>query len=85
MKFPCKRCGLCCRNIGDVPQLADFDDGTGVCIHLTKDSLCDIYAERPVWCNVEKLYELSYKHLISEKDWIEANSRVCRELMGRRT
>lgn len=83
MKFPCKKCGLCCRSIGDVPQLADFNDGTGVCIHLTNDNQCDIYNERPIWCNVEKLYELAFKDKISEETWIEANTKICNQLLSK--
>ena len=55
-RFNCDRCGLCCRSIGGIPQLKQFDRGDGVCCHLTDANLCDIYESRPEVCNVEKMY-----------------------------
>ena len=55
-RFNCDRCGLCCRSIGGIPQLKQFDRGDGVCCHLTDANLCDMYESRPEVCNVEKMY-----------------------------
>ena len=55
-RFHCGRCGLCCRQIGGIPQLARFDRGDGVCRHLTDGNLCDIYETRPEVCSVERMY-----------------------------
>lgn len=55
-RFNCDRCGLCCRSIGGIPQLKQFDRGDGVCRHLTDANLCDMYESRPEVCNVEKMY-----------------------------
>lgn len=54
--FNCDCCGLCCRNIGGIPQLRQYDLGDGVCCHLTDANLCDIYESRPEVCNVERMY-----------------------------
>ncbi len=54
--FACDRCGLCCRLIGNIPQLTHFDRGDGVCCHLTDANLCDMYESRPEVCSVERMY-----------------------------
>ena len=55
-RFRCDRCGICCRSIGGIPQLRQYDRGDGVCCHLTDANLCDMYESRPEVCNVEKMY-----------------------------
>jgi len=55
-RFNCDRCGLCCRSIGGIPQLKQYDRGDGVCCHLTDANLCDMYESRPEVCNVERMY-----------------------------
>jgi Fe-S-cluster containining protein len=55
MSFHCDRCGLCCRLLTGIPQLAAFDRGDGVCRYLV-DNLCSIYENRPDICNVDKMY-----------------------------
>lgn len=69
MEFCCDKCGKCCRLLGGIPQLATFDRGDGVCIHL-QGNLCDIYESRPDICNVEKMFsrfsqEMNYEQYIS--------------------
>ena len=54
--FECDCCGLCCRLIGNIPQLKHFDRGDGVCCHLTDANLCDMYESRPEVCSVERMY-----------------------------
>ena len=58
MRFHCDKCGLCCRSLKFVPQLAAFDRGDGVCRYLTGSNLCQIYDTRPDICNVDKMYAL---------------------------
>lgn len=71
--FECKMCGMCCRNIkrykeqvypilkellgGAIPNF-EIKDIDGVCIHLTEDNRCSIYAQRPILCNTEKMFDL---------------------------
>ena len=45
--FTCTKCGFCCRNIGEIPELAEFHTGDGICIHLSDENLCNIYANLP--------------------------------------
>lgn len=81
--FICTKCGLCCRNIDKIPELADFQKGDGVCIHLSDDNLCNIYSTRPDICNVEKMYEINYKAIISKEEYEKMNMEGCRVLQGK--
>jgi len=75
-EFPCIGCGICCTKVGEhfknydvYPKylqktLDDFpyqvsEDGT--CDQLTDKGLCGVYKDRPLACNMEKLYD--------ERDW----------------
>lgn len=78
--FPCVRCGLCCRSIGSIKQLRKLNDGSGKCIHLHQDNLCEIYHRRPLWCNVEEAYKHMFLHLMTEKEFIVRNLVICIEL-----
>lgn len=80
MKFNCDKCGLCCQHINRIPQLKEFDSGNGRCIHLTGENLCDIYSTRPDICNVERMYMLFYKDLISQSDFFYLNKKGCNDL-----
>ena len=84
-RFNCDRCGLCCRSIGGIPQLKQFDRGDGVCCHLTDANLCDMYESRPEVCNVEKMYsrfasEMSMDEYLS---MMEASCRCLKENFSR--
>ena len=76
IKFSCDQCGLCCRLISKIPQLAAFDRGDGVCIHL-RGTLCDIYEQRPDICNVEKMYN-AFSEQMSYSEYIEMMQKSCK-------
>lgn len=76
MDFQCDKCGICCKLLKGIPQLAAFDRGDGVCIHL-KDNLCSIYDSRPDICNVEKMYIL-FKDQMTEEEYIQLMTDSCR-------
>ena len=80
MDFPCVKCGLCCRLIKDIPALADYDKGNGVCRYLV-GNLCAIYETRPAICNVKEMYNLWFKDALSWNDFIQENINACRTLM----
>jgi Fe-S-cluster containining protein len=65
--------------IDKVPALAEYDNGQGVCIHLS-GKLCDIYDTRPDICNVNTMYLLFYKDKMSEEEFIKMNIDACAEL-----
>lgn len=77
--FPCTSCGLCCRQIGRIEQLASFDRGDGICIHL-KDYRCSIYENRPDICRVDVMYHKVYHQYFSKEEFYLENSRICEEL-----
>ncbi len=81
--FTCIKCGFCCRNIGSIPELAEFHTGDGICIYLSDDNLCDIYAIRPDICNVEKMYELTYKAIMSKSEYERRNMEGCKLLRSK--
>lgn len=80
MIFICDMCGLCCKHLEEIPQLKEFDSGNGRCIYLRDDNRCAIYENRPDICNVKKMYELYYKDLMDEDDYIKKNIEGCEEL-----
>lgn len=77
--FPCTKCGECCRHIDRVPQLAQFDPGNGICIHLV-GNLCDIYEDRPEICSVSQMYRRYYSTQFSISEFYKLNEEACREI-----
>ena len=75
--FKCTKCGICCRNIGEIPELAEYHKGDGVCIYLSEDNLCMIYQTRPDICNVEKMYTLRYKDIMTKEVYDKVNMEGC--------
>jgi Fe-S-cluster containining protein len=62
-----------------IPALTEFDCGDGICIHI-KNNLCEIYANRPLICNVERMFKLHFKYTMTEKQFILENLKVCIKL-----
>lgn len=79
LNFPCNKCGQCCKHIDRIPQLSDFDNGDGVCIHL-ENNLCSIYEHRPEICNVKVMYEKYYTQFYSQEEFYRANIIICEKL-----
>ncbi len=77
--FPCIKCGQCCRNIGNIPQLTMFNKGDGICCHL-KNNLCDIYFDRPLVCNVQEMYKAYFNNNMDRPTFIRKNLLACFEL-----
>ena len=91
--FPCTKCGLCCKQLGDtlankdsLPQkLQDLlsifpyrPKPDGSCPKLTEDGLCSVYESRPIICNI-KLSATLYNHDIT--DWYRINADNCNNLI----
>jgi len=81
--FICTKCGFCCRNIGKIPELSKFHVGDGVCVYLSDENLCSIYATRPDICNVEKMYELRYKTVMTKTEYERKNMEGCSVLRSK--
>ena len=79
--FCCTQCGLCCRNIGDVPALREYHSGDGVCRFLDKGTnLCTIYKKRPLICNVSAAYDAYFSRYYTEEEFLRLNYEACRKL-----
>ena len=81
--FVCTKCGLCCRNIDKIPELSSFHKGDGICIHLSDDNLCNIYSTRPDICNVDKMYELKFKSMMTKEEYEQINREGCSVLQSK--
>jgi Fe-S-cluster containining protein len=77
LKFKCRQCGACCRNLdfykeNVFPKICtifgygniDFPlkNINGVCEHL-KENKCEIYAQRPFFCNTDIVFEMLQRKL----------------------
>lgn len=81
--FHCEKCGLCCMHIGKVSLYEGLDRGDGVCRYFEDSThLCSIYADRPVICNVDKMYELYFKDSMSAGDYYRMNEESCAKFMS---
>ena len=91
--FPCTKCGLCCKQLGDtlankdsLPQkLQDLlsifpyrPKPDDSCPKLTEDGLCSVYESRPIICNITLSAKL-YNHDIT--DWYRINADNCNNLI----
>ena len=76
MNFPCKKCGLCCKMLHNIPILSDHDKGNGTCRYLVTN-LCSIYENRPLICNIEKAYLSFFKETMTEQEFININIDAC--------
>lgn len=74
--FPCTKCGACCRLIGNLPEMKDFNRGDGVCKNLTKDNLCKIYDSRPDICRMDKMQP----PVMTNQEWHRRNAIACNKL-----
>lgn len=81
MKFPCNRCGLCCRNLQFSDLYADLDRGDGVCKHL-KENLCSIYSERPLKCRIDDCYDLLFKDIMPREEYYRINEAIYKKLQN---
>lgn len=79
VKFDCKGCGTCCRNLPTHPLFAGMHNGDGVCFKLV-DNKCSIYEDRPLVCNIYKGWEVIFKDLYTLEQWYELNKKGCKYL-----
>ncbi len=79
--YPCQKCGACCRLVGRSFWGKDIADGDGVCRFLDRGtSLCRIYGERPIFCNVDEFYELYCAAHMTREEFYRQNKRECEQL-----
>ena len=81
--FDCDRCGACCRNVHLSDLGAELNRGDGVCKNFDEATrLCKIYAERPIFCNVDAYYEKFLSRKMSRSEFHELNKKICHQLKG---
>jgi len=79
--FECDGCGECCKNIGHIDELKDFDRGDGICKYLDFETkLCKIYENRPDICRVDVMYKKIYKNYYSKHEFFKLNYEACKIL-----
>ena len=76
------KCGECCRHIDQIPQLSEFDNGSGVCVYL-KGNLCSVYSSRPEICNVDAMYEKVYSEQYSRQEFYRMNEYACQQIRAK--
>lgn len=83
--FNCTRCGLCCRDVHLVPQVAHFDRGDGTCINLQAEAdgtyTCLIYDARPDACRTD----VGRPEAVSVDWWYRQSEAACRSLQENAT
>lgn len=79
MAIKCENCkAYCCRKIGLLDP--SLDRGDGACKHLTKDNKCEIYENRPLICNTDKVYELFFNGIMTREEYDKLNADSCIKL-----
>lgn len=79
--FKCDCCGQCCRHISLSDIYSPLDRGDGICKFFDEDkSLCSIYENRPVECNVDAMFELYFSQKMTKEEYYELNYKACRKL-----
>lgn len=81
-KFPCTKCGACCRSIEHIDFLKDYNQN-GVCIHLQNNE-CSIYETRPLLCRIDEAYEQFFSKQMTKKEYYILNALFCNELQERK-
>lgn len=78
MSFACTKCGACCKSIAKIAELKEFDKGDGVCSWLNLDTNeCQIYAQRPVVCRVDEMFERYFSSIYSKRKFYALNAKAC--------
>ncbi len=81
--FKCDKCGKCCKMVGQKSMYKHLDRGDGICRYFDEDTnLCSIYENRPDICNVDKMYELFYKNILSKSEYYKLNYEACKKIKG---
>ena len=76
--FKCDKCGKCCENLQESELYSDLDRGDGICKHLdVKKHLCRIYENRPLKCNVDKMYKLYFSDKMTLDEYYSLNNTAC--------
>ena len=79
--YLCQKCGACCSIVGKSEIYSDLDRGDGKCRYFDeKTKLCTIYENRPLKCNVDKIYDVYFKEKMTKKEYYDLNYEACKKL-----
>jgi Fe-S-cluster containining protein len=94
IKYKCDACGRCCKYMKMVMENKDKYKGArriaidrfpykwkedGSCEKLVNNK-CEVYSKRPLLCNIEKMYEVFFKGVMSKKEYFEKVKKSCNML-----
>jgi Fe-S-cluster containining protein len=78
MDFPCNSCGACCRHL---PASSSLNRGDGTCQHYNAgSSQCAIYAQRPLICRVDEMYQQHLAATMSRRVYYLLQAEACASL-----
>ena len=81
--FPCSQCGECCKRVDLLLETASLDRGDGTCMHFDEVlKRCQIYAERPDICRIDRQYETNYRLIMTWEAFVELNQTACKTLQS---
>lgn len=80
--YPCTSCGVCCTKVKTAVETLNFDfpfgwDKSGCCEKLI-DNKCSVYEDRPLICNIDRLWELTN---LTKEEFYELNIKACNKMM----
>ena len=83
IEFICTSCGACCKLAGQTGLVPSKKDGS--CVYLNKENKCDIYEDRPEFCNVKRMYEKRIKNglKMTYKDYCKMSNLICNEMIDK--
>ena len=79
-KFPCDKCGCCCKRINLMEEMKLFDRGDGTCKYLKDDNTCAIYDNRPDICDTNRYYNKYYKDKMTWEEFVIYCRKGCKKL-----
>lgn len=86
-KFPCSGCGLCCKRLNtikyEIPKsIFPYNwDESGRCEMLTDDDKCAVYDDRPLICNIDRMYDTVHNGSMTREDYHMMNAIICNKWM----
>lgn len=79
--FECDKCGLCCKNISNIPIISSLDRGDGICKNYDDETrLCKIYENRPLACNVDLGFEKYFSKFYTKEEYYKLNYELCEKM-----
>ena len=81
-EFECTKCGTCCRNLHLNELYSELDRGDGTCKNFDGyNNICLIYDDRPIICNILKMYEYYFSDLYTIDEYYDINKQACDKLI----